>query len=60
MATDSTAQKPPQLVGTLAGTSDSDFFDSNNNTTLKVGNDVTLTLGADALLIHGMRCLQFH
>lgn len=48
MSTESTAQKSPLLAGTSA---DSEIF--NSNFALKVGSNVTLALGADALLING-------
>lgn len=51
MSTQSSAQKSPLLAGTLA---DSEIF--NSNFALKVGGNVTLALGANALLIHGKRC----
>jgi hypothetical protein len=50
MSTESSAQKSPLLAGALV---DSDIF--NSNFAIKVGNNVTLALGADALLIHGRK-----
>jgi hypothetical protein len=52
MSAENPSQKSPNIAGMLASMTDPETF--NPNYVLEVGNNITLTLGADALLIQGM------